>query len=142
MKQTSTDNVLDDFFNKGESMIKAYYVIRKDIKMSKAKLGVQIGHGTDFIHFDGTDSRFGDWSENYVKWINENRRKIVCGISDLNDLEKLTNNLKTDKIGYHEIIDLGFTEFNNVPTLTGIVIYPIDDETIPKYLKRLQTLKD
>lgn len=115
-------------------MIKAYYVIRKDIKMSKAKLGVQIGHGTDFIHLM--------INGNYRKWIEENRRKIVCGISTIEDLQKLIDNLKNDKIGYHEIIDLGFTEFNNVPTLTGIVIYPIDDETMPKYLKRLQTLKD
>jgi peptidyl-tRNA hydrolase len=116
---------------------KAFYVIRKDLTMTPAKLGVQIGHGTDMIHIH-TPHNHPDY---YKAWIENDRAKIVCGVSTLEDLERLIIRLVSDGITGAAIVDHGYTEFNNVKTKTGIVIFPLPVEAIPNYVKRLQLLK-
>jgi peptidyl-tRNA hydrolase len=116
--------------------IKAYFVIRQDLLMSRAKLGVQIGHGTDKIHMHR------EYCINYDAWIADNRRKIVVTVKNLDELKKLGN--KMDAYGsviWMEIEDLGYTEFDGL-TQSGIVIFPLREEEVPKYISKLQTMKD
>ena len=46
-------------------MIKAYYVMRRDLKMSPAKLAVQVGHGTQLLMREADYYELKDW-ENYT----------------------------------------------------------------------------
>lgn len=119
-------------------IVKAIFVIRTDLGMSRAKLGVQVGHGTDFIHMRASEN------PHYADWINPqkgNRRKIVCRISSLEDLQKLEGKLTQDGVLWNPIVDAGYTEFNG-ETQSGTVILPIREDLLPKYVNRLQTLKD
>jgi peptidyl-tRNA hydrolase len=115
-------------------MIKAYYIIREDLNMSPAKLAVQVGHGTSML-----------WSvfmmnggNVFVKWIQDfSERKIVLKIATKEKLENLMSSMKDSNLVYFPIHDAGYTEFDGV-TLTGVVIYPTNDEFVPKNVKRLR----
>jgi peptidyl-tRNA hydrolase len=114
-------------------MIKAYFLLREDIKMSMSKFAIQIGHGTDFI-----------WkykNANHDKWVKESlRRKIVLKVGTMEKLENLKKILLEAEIPYEDIIDEGFTEFGKV-TQTGIVILPIEEKLLPKSISRLQLFR-
>jgi len=116
-------------------MIKAMYVMREDLNMSSAKLAVQVGHGTDFIH---VNSHNADDCE-YDGWIEQNRRKIVVRIKTEIKLKNLMKVLDDNNILYDQIWDAGYTEFDGA-TFTGIVIQPIDDSRLPKAVTRLRLL--
>jgi peptidyl-tRNA hydrolase len=116
------------------SRIKAWFVMRLDLPMSQGKFGIQIGHGTDFIHMVGAQNPF------YETWLDPhggNRRKIALRAKTLADLEVVKS--ECDKAGMITklIMDAGLTEFGQ-PTITGLVILPHDDGTIPSVLKRAQ----
>lgn len=111
-------------------VVKAYFLLREDLNMSPAKMSIQVGHGTDFIWSGAKD--------NHAKWVQESyRRKILLKISSLEKLNNLKKTLDDNNISYHEIIDEGFTEFKG-RTLTGIVIYPVEESLLPKSLTRLR----
>lgn len=111
---------------------KAYYLIRSDLNMSVAKIGVQVGHGTDSIHIlkDGY----------FLKWLRNHRKKIVLKIKSEDELTSIAHKLDSDNIKYNYIVDNGLTELNGI-TNTGIVIFPIEGDKAPKYIKRLQLYK-
>lgn len=111
--------------------IKVYYVIVRSLNMTPQKLSVQVGHGTDFVHYYGNSHKF------YKSWLENHRKKIVLKVEDYKELDKLRDKLLSDNIQYELIEDNGLTEFNG-KTLTGIVILPIGQESTPKYLKRLR----
>ena len=116
--------------------VKAYFIIRQDLPMSRAKLGVQIGHGTDMIHLNR------DYCENYDAWIADNRRKIVVTVKTLADLKKIGDKMDADGgCPWSPIEDLGYTEFNGL-TQSGIVVFPLQEDEVPKYIAKLQTMKD
>lgn len=116
-------------------MIKAYFVMRKDLNMTPAKLAVQVGHGTQLLMRSADYDELKSW-ENYC-----DSRKIVCGVSSENKLNSLYSILK-DTITTVEIIDLGYTEFEG-KTKTGIA-FLYDDNLenlfIKNKIKRLQLL--
>lgn len=117
-------------------MIKAYYVFRKDLNMTPAKLAVQCGHGTQLLMLSENYKILEDWK------LNSDSRKVVCEISSEEKLHNLYNTL-TEYIDIEEIWDSGYTEFNG-KTLTGIA-FMIDDEytqqEVLKKVKRLQLYK-
>jgi len=111
--------------------VKAYFLIRDDLEMSPAKLGIQVGHGVDMIWLCKDTNSF------HSKWVDEfSRRKIVLKAS----LGKIDNILSilSDEVKVSAIIDNGLTEFNGNKTLTGVVIHPIEEELLPKAIKRLR----
>jgi peptidyl-tRNA hydrolase len=110
--------------------MKAYFILRKDLNMTPAKLGVQVGHGVDFVHFNCSSLQ---------DWISNDRRKIVCQVVDEAALQNIKNILENAGIGHHLIIDKGLTEFNG-ETTTGIVIYPTND-LLPGIVRHLPTYK-
>jgi peptidyl-tRNA hydrolase, PTH2 family len=105
---------------------KQIMVIRKDIIMSPAKLGVQIAHGAieSYIH---SDPSIRD------EWYMEGMRKIVLMISSLEELRNIVRSFS--KAIY--IVDFGLTEIEP-NTITGIT-FPImlskDINKITKHLK-------
>lgn len=127
---------LNSLFNSQEPIegivkenFKAYYLIRSDLNMSIAKIGVQIGHGTDLVHLYKED--------NFYKWVINSRKKIVLKIKDEKELLKIASKLSSDYTSYYFIEDNGLTELNG-KTITGLAIQPIAEVNVPKYIKRLQ----
>ena len=133
--------------------MKAYFLMRQDLEMSPAKLAVQIGHGTDLIHTRHVQHHIS--STNFDEWAGGDdpftlvpipgrmanyRRKIVLRVKSEDQLNKLMEKLLDDNIWPDIIKDIGFTEFDG-ETVTGLVIHPISDERVPKYIKRLQLYK-
>jgi peptidyl-tRNA hydrolase len=117
-------------------MIQAYFVIRKDLKMSPAKLAIQIGHGTDFIHISNNPP-----DKSYLEWLNKyDRRKIVLEIKSLEILKNLSQLLLEKRIEHKIIEDFGYTEFEG-RTITGIVICPIDKNELQKKVKKVSRLQ-
>lgn len=116
-------------------MYKAYYILRRDLNMSTAKLAVQVGHGTDLVH---------SWAsfDTYMLWKLQDRRKIVLSIKTEKKLNNLITLLQENiMVQYREIVDLGLTELDGLTT-TGIVIMPIDENKLPKQVQRLQLWRD
>lgn len=117
-------------------MSKIYFIMRKDLNMSPAKLAVQIGHGMDYAY--GALNIYPEiLSDRFIKWVENQRKKIVLEINNKEKLETAKNKLSEQGIIYFSIIDNGLTEFDG-KTNTGIIILPISDDKIPKYIKRLR----
>lgn len=115
-------------------MVKAYFILRKELGMSRSKLSVQVGHGTDFIHENKKHNPF------FEGWLNENegnRRKIVLEIKSKEKLINIINLLRQKNIPFQKIYDAGYTEFDG-KTLTGIVIYPIEESMLPDRIHRIR----
>ena len=122
-------------------MIKAFYLIRKDLQMSATKLGIQIGHGTDIIHLEANPDAQGQLEfARFKGWLAADRRKIVLGVKTLEKLMNLAKSLEEAKIPYDIIRDKGYTEFDGVETVTGLIILPIEKEELPKNVRRLRKL--
>jgi len=105
---------------------KQVIVIRKDIEMSPAKLGVQIAHGS---------------IESYLKtslliqdeWYMEGMRKIVLMVNSQEDLKNIMRSCSDAKY----IIDFGLTELepNTITGLTFPIMLVEDIDKITKHLK-------
>lgn len=105
---------------------KQVIIIRKDLEMSPAKLGVQVAHGA-IESYVKTDPCIRD------QWYMEGMRKIVLMIKTLDDLKSLEKS--SDKAIY--IVDFGLTELT--PNTTTGLTFPImlneDIDKITKHLK-------
>lgn len=115
-------------------MLKAYYILRQDLNMSEAKLAIQVGHGTDMVHV---------WSgfKVYQLWKSQNRRKVILAVKTEIKLNNLITILSECGIPHKKIIDLSLTELDGLTT-TGVVILPINKDSLPKQVQRLQLWKD
>jgi len=134
--------------------MKCYYVIRKDLNMSPAKLAVQASHGTVLL---AEGSRY--FPELWKSWVKEGEMKAI--IVEVSSEEKM-NNLYTRFIKEHiqfppkegdfigdanycnesfvaKIYDNGYTEFDGY-TYSGFVLL-IDEENTPSFIKRLRLYK-
>jgi peptidyl-tRNA hydrolase, PTH2 family len=105
---------------------KQVIVIRKDIEMSPAKLGVQVAHGS-IESYVKTDPAIRD------EWYMEGMRKIVLMV---NSKEELTNILRSCHSAVY-IVDFGLTELepNTVTGLTFPIMLTEDIDKITKHLK-------
>jgi peptidyl-tRNA hydrolase, PTH2 family len=105
---------------------KQVIVIRKDIEMTPAKLGVQVAHGA---------------IESYIRtplpiqdeWHLEGMRKIVLMVQSLDDLKNL---MRASKDATY-IIDFGLTELEP-NTVTGLAFPIMLEEDINKITKHLK----
>jgi PTH2 family peptidyl-tRNA hydrolase len=108
---------------------KQVIVIRRDLVMSPAKLGVQVAHGA-IESYLRTDPCIRD------EWYMEGMRKIVLMVDTVGDLEDLMMECESAKC----IIDFGLTELEP-NTITGIS-YPImTNEDIDKFTVGLRLYK-
>jgi len=105
---------------------KQVIIIRKDIEMSPAKLGVQVAHGA-IESYIKTDPLIRD------EWYMEGMRKIVLAA---NSKEDLTNILRSCSQAIY-IIDFGLTELEP-NTVTGLAFPIMLSENIDKFTKHLK----
>ena len=108
---------------------KQVIVIRKDVIMSPAKLGVQVAHGSIESYLI-TDPLIAD------EWYMEGMRKIVLMANSLEDLKNLARGCKDAKY----IVDFGLTELEP-NTITGITFPIMLNEDIDKITKHLRLYK-
>jgi PTH2 family peptidyl-tRNA hydrolase len=113
---------------------KQVIVIRRDIEMSPAKLGVQVAHGAieSYIY---TNPQVRD------EWYMEGMRKVVLMVESRDELNKIA--AKADKefnIAPRFIIDFGLTELEPM-TVTGVSFEISETEKIDKVTKRLKLYK-
>lgn len=111
--------------------IKMYILVNKDIKISKGKLAVQVGHAvaTYFYTLWTKLDSVPQWAVNYM---NGYQKKIIlyCPQYKLEELEEL---------GYITIRDAGFTELEP-DTLTCVCLGLRDDDNF--ITGELQFVKD
>jgi peptidyl-tRNA hydrolase, PTH2 family len=108
---------------------KQVIVIRKDIEMSPAKLGVQIAHGA-IESYIRTDPLIRD------EWYMEGMRKIVLMAQNQEELKNLMRGCKEAIY----IIDFGLTEIEP-NTITGIAFPIMLNEEVNKFTKHLKLYK-
>ena len=108
---------------------KQVIVIRKDITMSPAKLGVQVAHGS-IESYARTNPLIRD------EWYMEGMRKIVLMVDSLDDLKNL---MRASKNAIY-IVDFGLTEIEP-NTITGIAFPVMLNEDIDKITKHLRLYK-
>ena len=114
--------------------MKAYFIIRKDLNMSPAKLAVQVGHGVCKLFMNSA------LKEPLNNWLYKSEmKKIVVSIDNADKLKGIWLKLVQDKFFAEEIYDNGYTEFNGF-TYTGIVLLVAEDD-VPNYIKRLRLYK-
>jgi PTH2 family peptidyl-tRNA hydrolase len=108
---------------------KQVIIIRKDVDMSPAKLGVQVAHGA-IESYVRTDPFIRD------EWYMEGMRKIVLAVNSKQELDDIL--LKSKKGIY--IIDFGLTELEP-NTVTGMAFPIMITEDINKITKHLKLYK-
>ena len=109
---------------------KQVIVIRKDLNMSPAKLGVQVAHGA-IESYLMTPDLIGD------EWYMEGMRKIVLAANDKKDLEAIME-ISNNTAKY--IVDFGLTELEP-NTITGLVFPIMLAEDVDKFTKHLKLYK-
>jgi peptidyl-tRNA hydrolase len=110
--------------------MRAFYIIRKDLNLSPAKLAVQVGHGTCLIY------NSHELSDAIKRWNKNNMKKIVVSVDNETKMNNIWDKLSRDKYFSHMIFDLGLTELSGF-TYTGIVLLVAEND-IPNYIRRLR----
>lgn len=108
---------------------KQVIVIRKDLEMSPAKLGVQIAHGA-------IESYIRTPIEIQDEWHQEGMRKIVLMVPTLEDLKNIVRSCKQTTY----IVDFGLTELEP-NTITGLAFPIMLSDDVNKYTKHLKLYK-
>lgn len=104
--------------------MKLVVVVRKDIKMSKGKLAVQVAHAAvECVLLSKRDK--------VEEWRKEGAKKIVAKMSDLNGLFELKREAEVLGIVNYLVTDRGLTEFKE-PTITCLGLGPEKDEVVDK----------
>lgn len=118
-----------------------YYIVRKDIKMSRGKMCAQVAHGAQkFImtyleRVNSNPIRYWDDLALITTWINEGYRKVFLG-GKQKDFEKIK-----EELFIFSVTDAGLTEIES-GTETLLVTWPMLKSQRPKVISRLQLLTD
>lgn len=105
-----------------EMKLKQVIVVREDLKMSPAKLAVQVAHGS-IGAVDETHAL------DVAEWKNQGMKKIILGAINKLDLTQLYYRAKARNIPCFLVVDLGLTEFEG-PELTALAIGPGEESFI------------
>lgn len=122
--------------------VSMYVVVNDDLKLSPAKLAVQVGHGVELYYqsmLNDPDNvikyKYDPLTEEHYQWINSGSRKIVLKANPTQ-----WNKIKEcDEISAYLVKDAGLTECEP-NSETCIVLPPRRKSTIHKMIKRLQLL--
>ena len=115
---------------------KMVIAVRKDVKMSPAKMAVQVGHAVL-----GCSNLVREFDENlYWRYFVEGQPKIVCEVQTLDSIYDLQEKCIAFNVIYYVVKDFGLTELNP-DTVTCIGIGPDEVEKINKITKRLKLYK-
>ena len=108
-----------------------YLIVRKDLKMSKGKIGAQCGHAVENLIIRAPKSTL-------IKYHQSHHTKI-CLESKLADILDIENWCHEQKIPCHLVIDAGRTQLKpNTPTVLGIG--PVEKKLVKNITQDLKLL--
>lgn len=120
---------------------KLYYLVRKDIVVSRGKLIVHAGHVTDTLFYHLIDKQGNpdcNLYERWSAWYHDNyQTKIVLGVKNETQLVKLSIKAAELDLPFVMIHDEGIYEVEPGTTIMGAVGPLNDEERIKLGLKRL-----
>jgi len=114
-------------------MYKQVILLRKDIKMSTGKKCVQSCHASLGAYKKASKSII-------KKWNLEGQKKVVLEVNSRQDLLKLYQKVKKEKIPCFLVEDAGLTELNP-GTITALGIGPVGEKKIDKITGNLKLFK-
>ncbi len=100
-------------------MHKQVIAVRRDLKLSRGKLAVQVAHAS-LEAYKRVDSRSRD------AWERDGSKKVVVGVQDLRELEELHRKARSKKLPCALIRDAGRTELPP-GTVTCLGIGPVNE---------------
>ena len=137
--------------------VKQVIVVRKDLNMRKGKIAAQVAHAAMKIFFDRMGSiengkpfnevgmyqkrtfraTIGDITDAMKQWMEGAFTKVVVGCNSKAELLELQ--AKANELGIPNalMVDNGWTEFHNTPTITCLAIGPDDVDVIDPVTKDL-----
>lgn len=122
--------------------MKQAIIVRKDLKLPKGKLSVQVAHASvsvlfKYAKFKDKEINIIDTNSTIINWLSEGMPKIVLYANDINELTEIFTNAKIKNIMCSMITDAGKTVFNK-PTITCASIGPDKDDIINSITKHLK----
>ncbi len=114
---------------------KQVIVVRKDVKMGKGKLAVQVAHASVSALLEAMERR-REWVD---EWLSQGQKKIVVKVSSLEELLEIYNMAKSEGLPVALVIDRGLTQLEP-GTVTAVGIGPAPTEKIDKITGHLHLL--
>ncbi|MCS7121756.1 MAG: peptidyl-tRNA hydrolase Pth2 [Archaeoglobaceae archaeon] len=111
---------------------KQVIIVREDLKLSRGKLAVQVGHAA-IIGFLKAKNDVRD------RWLREGQKKIILKVKNLEELLSIKSKAESLDLPTDVVIDAGLTEV--LPgTITAVVIGPEEAKKIDKVTGSLPLL--
>ena len=111
---------------------KQVIAIRKDLKMGKGKVGVQVAHASIGAYMQARKKT----PTNAKAWVNEGMKKVVVYVNSRKELFDLKEILPS-KIPKFVVADAGLTQLKP-GTVTAIGIGPAQEEELGQYTDDLK----
>jgi peptidyl-tRNA hydrolase, PTH2 family len=123
-------------------LYKQVVVVRGDLKMSPAKLAVQVAHASVGAIYSGVENNHTLYLPRATleNWFKEGFRKVVLKVVNEGYIWDLARECEEHKIPYFVVHDFGLTELEE-NTLTCIGIGPDLNQNIDKITGRLGLYK-
>ena len=114
------------------AMHKQVILVRKDLKLPKGKLAVQVAHAALEAALKGSRNTM-------VSWLEEGGKKVVVGVADEKELRGYKRAADTNGLKTALITDAGKTFFKE-PTTVALAIGPDENSKVNKVIKNLKLL--
>ena len=111
-------------------MLKQAIVVRKDLKLGKGKLAVQVAHASILSFEKSTLSK---------EWQEKGQKKIALWCNNLKELMEIYKKAKEENLPVSLVKDAGLTQIES-GTKTCIGIGPAKEEKINKITKELKLI--
>jgi PTH2 family peptidyl-tRNA hydrolase len=111
--------------------IKQVIVVRKDLKMGKGKLAVEVAHASCEAVFIILESQNETWLEWLRVWRSQGQMKVVLKVSNEKELLEIFSKAKEFKLPVALVIDAGRTQLPP-GTKTAVAIGPAPSNIIDK----------
>ncbi len=115
--------------------LKQVIIVRKDLKLPKGKLCVQVAHASVSAMLE-TEKIRKDW---VTEWLKQGQKKVVLKVDNLEELLKIKKILDENQIPNILIRDAGLTVLPP-NTITCLGIGPVPEEIIDKFTGHLKLL--
>ncbi|MBT3416846.1 peptidyl-tRNA hydrolase [Candidatus Woesearchaeota archaeon] len=111
---------------------KQVILVRKDLKLSKGKLGAQVAHAA-------VEATLNSNKQKILDWRNMGMKKVILKVEDRKELLKYQRLAKKEKLVASIIKDAGKTEIP-AGTMTCLGIGPDKEEIIDKITGKLKIM--
>lgn len=113
-------------------MVKQVIVVRRDLKIKKGKLAVQIAHASLGAYRMSSEKI-------KKKWEDSGEKKVVLKVDSESELLEIYKKVKKVRIPHFLVRNAGLTQLKP-GTITALGIGPDDDEKIDKVTGKLKLL--